>query len=234
MDRRRQRRGQADAAVAVPRAVDFDGGKEERQRGRRHDVIDPQRAHLALALRPLPRRHRAILARLHPGDRLAGGVARRGQRERAQPPGAQAGVDAVDRAVGGGVQLALEHFAAAAWCRPCSSPACSGDLPPVSSRPPQRTARHIRSWSTRNTCVDAQVAPHLGQLVELLDERLLPRGDERRVDARRPRRRSGFRGWPSGNCAREILQHADLVRAARAATTQHEAQAPRIGQRLHI
>ena len=48
---------------------------------------------------------------------------------------------------------------------------------------PAQRAPHQVAQVDAEHLVDAEVAPHLGQLVELLDERLLPRGEERRVDA---------------------------------------------------
>ena len=87
MDRRRERCGQPDAAVAIPRAVDFDGWKEEREGARGHHVIDAKRAADAFALRPLPGLDAAVVARLHPGHRLARRVARRGERDGPQPAG---------------------------------------------------------------------------------------------------------------------------------------------------
>ena len=60
VDRRRERRGQPDAAVAVPRPVDFDRRKEERQRRRRHHMVDAELARDALSVRPLPRLDPAV------------------------------------------------------------------------------------------------------------------------------------------------------------------------------
>ena len=125
----------------------------------------------------------AILAGLHPRDRLAGGVTRCGQGERAQPAVAQAGIDAVDRAI-------------AAACSSRSSTSRSGVVSTMLLAGLQRrlAARHqpaapahapasIRSLHVdAEHLVDVEVAPHFRQLVELLDERLLPRGEERRVD----------------------------------------------------
>ena len=219
MNRRRERLRQPDAAVAVPRAVDFDRRKEERQRRRRHHVIDPQRAHRALAQRPLPRRHRAVLARLHPRHRLAGGVARRGQRERAQPAVAQALVDAGQRPIGR-MQLALEHFAQRLGVDHAlgrrQRRLAAGDQP---AAPSQRAPRQVVSVDAEHV-VDAEVAPHLGQLVDLLLIRLLPRGEERGVDAA-GRDAGQDVGHRFRKFAGENPQHADLVRRPRSTTTKH-------------
>ena len=72
---------------------------------------------------------------------------------------------------------------AAAWCRPCSSRAAAATCRPrAAGRPSAARATPGRAVDAEHL-VDAEVAPHLRQLVDLLDERLLPRGEERRVDA---------------------------------------------------
>ena len=95
---RRERCGQADAAVSVPRTVHFDGRKEERQRGGGHHVVHAQVSGDALAAGAVPREHAAPLPALDPGHRLAGRVARSRQRHGGQPAGLQVARDAGERA----------------------------------------------------------------------------------------------------------------------------------------
>ena len=69
-----ERRGETDTAVAVPMLSDANRWKDERQRGRGHDVIDGQRLQHAAAQRARPR---IDVAAGGPRDRLAGGVVER-------------------------------------------------------------------------------------------------------------------------------------------------------------
>ena len=150
VDRRRERRGEPDATVTVPRPVDFDRRKEERQRCRRHHMVDAELARDALSVRPLPRLDPAVPARVHPGQRLPCRVARRRQRQGLQPTVGQAASDALDGAT------------SASSIRPSSRRRGSVSTrlrdeeeivrPPETSRPPQRTIRLAKSrTSTRNT-----------------------------------------------------------------------------------
>jgi hypothetical protein len=111
LDRRREWRGQADPAVAVPRAVDLHCREEQRQRRGGHDVIDAQRA---VGERPgagacvQPAASRAIL---HPRHRLARRVARGGERERVEMAGGEVPRDVAQHAVGVGAERAHQQGA---------------------------------------------------------------------------------------------------------------------------
>ncbi len=69
---RGQRRDETDSPVTVPRALEVDGGKDQRQRSGRHDVIDGQPTLPAQAEGPLPLDD---VPSLDPRDRAPGRVA---------------------------------------------------------------------------------------------------------------------------------------------------------------
>jgi hypothetical protein len=75
--------------------------------------------------------------------------------------------------------------------------------------------------------VDVEVAPHLGQLLDLFRIRFLSRGNEGGVDAagRDAGEDVGNGGW---KFARQVAQHPNLIGGARAAATQHQRKAPSI------
>ena len=181
MDGGRERRRQPDAAVAVPGALDLHRGKEERQRRRRHDVIDAERAVGAPALRPRPRSDAAVLARLHPRDRLTGRIARRRQRNRPEPAGLETLGDAGQRAVSapssrvpstsrsGAVSTKLRE-GRSGYCRRRAA------VHPIGSRASPRSRT-----STRNTS-SIRMPSHSRPVLHLLRERFLARRQKRRVD----------------------------------------------------
>jgi hypothetical protein len=82
--------GEADAAIAVPGVADADGRKEDRQRGRRHDVLEGQPRGNAPPLRPLPGLDSSSL---HPDHGLTRRVARGAERDGAERPTPQVVVD---------------------------------------------------------------------------------------------------------------------------------------------
>jgi hypothetical protein len=110
------------------------------------------------------------------------------------------------------VQLALEHFAQrlgvhhAFRRRERRFSARQQTASPAERAPPQVARIDVEH------IVDAEVAPHLGQLVDLLWIRFLPRRKERRIDAARRHARQDvgyrFRKFPGENS-----QDADLIRA---------------------
>jgi hypothetical protein len=104
VDRRRQRRDQTDAAVAVPGAVELDRREEDRQRRRGHDVADrdPGTGD-ASPVRPLPG---LDLSARHPDDRLAGAEVGGDEGEALEPPALEGADDPGDAAV----RLGAERF----------------------------------------------------------------------------------------------------------------------------
>ena len=224
MDRGRQRRRQADAAVAVPLAIDFDRGKKERQRGRREHVIDAKVTGNTPPLGTFPRLDAGIIARLYPRHRLPRGVARGGQRNRAQPSGAKALRDAFDAAAVA-QQDAIEHFsqrravhhASCWWERVC----------PTRQQPaaPSHTARGEIPQVHPEHVFHADVAPHLGEVLDFLGERLLPRG---RYAALMPPAETPVRipGTTCGNSrASRRESPPDTRRARRHRSTSRQGQA---------
>ena len=99
----------------------------------------------------------------------------------------------------------------------------AGDQP---AAPAQRCATSGRA-GRRGTPASMRRSLHISaSSLDLLRIRLLPRGEERRVDAA-GRDAGQDVGNDVGKLARQIAQHADLIRAARAAAAQHERQALR-------
>src|SRR6185436_18152774 len=96
VQRRRERCGEPDAAVAMPRVLDADRGKEERQGGGAHHVIDREARRDAAAFRTFPL---LDVAPLHPDDRLSGAVVGRTERDRAQCPAREVLIDAAEDTV---------------------------------------------------------------------------------------------------------------------------------------
>ena len=102
---------------------------------------------------------------------------------------------------------------AAAWCRRSSWPAAAATCRRTTSRPPQRSAapRQIAQVDAEHL-VDAEVAPHLGQLVRPSAAYGSCRAARKAAlmpPAETPVRMSGT---ASGNSRARIPQHADLIR----------------------
>ena len=96
VQRRRQRRRQSDAAVAVPRMAQAHGREKQRQSGARHDVLDGQRRFHAAPM-GAPPHGRAV--RLHVCDVLSRRVIDRRDAHGVQASVAQVLVDAAQRAL---------------------------------------------------------------------------------------------------------------------------------------
>ena len=147
--RRRQRRGQSHAAVAIPLRAHANGGEQHGKGTGRHHVFHGDRREFASALRPLPERD---VAPLDPRDGLASGVTRRGERDGVESTGADVVLDSGQRAVSVVWQGVLEETAsvgrcpagrASAPCRPCA-PADQAHSP----------ATHVRQERQRLDVVD--------------------------------------------------------------------------------
>ncbi len=231
MNRGRERRRQPDAAVAVPRAINLDGRKKERKRSRGHHMVDAHRAGVALALRPLPRRDEAVLARLHPRDRLAGCVVRRRQRDRAQPAGLQALGNPREHAVVR-LECAVEQHAERsrvdqAFRRRQRRRAGRHQA----SAPAERTRRQIAQVDTEYF-VHVDAGPEACEPFDFLAERLLPRCQVRRVDPAGRHARQDARD-DVRKAARKDPEKADLIRGARAAAAEHESQVGSVSVCVH-
>jgi hypothetical protein len=185
-------------------------------------VLDAHRTGVALALRAFPFPHAGIVARLHPGNRLACGVARRGERDGAQPAGLEALGDADEIAVFC-LEHALEHRAQrvgvdqALRRRQRRLPARE-----KTAAPAQRACGQVAQVDAEDM-VDADAAPHLGEAFRLLCEGPAAGGEKRGVDA--AGRHAGQNvGDGVGDLARQQSQHADLIRGARAPAAEDEGQ----------
>ncbi len=230
MHGRRERRGQTDAAVAVPRAVHFDGGKKERQRRRGHDVIHSKRAGGALALRPLPHRHAAV-GGLHPGHRLACRIARCCQRDRPKPAVLHAPGDARQDAVGR-LEVALQQSPER---RRVDEAAGRTQRRSAARHEPSAPPNHARAEVPRvdaENVVDVQVGPEVDEILDLLGKGLLARREVGRVDPAGGDAREDS-GDDVGQLPREEPQKADLVGGARTTAAQDQREVRMTG-RPHV
>ena len=221
MDRGRERRGEPHAAVAVPRAGELDRGEQQRQRRRRHHVIDREPGLDAAALRarattrclaPAPRRWCArSTSRWWPTRRRCS----RPTRGSPRCPGSRRRRRRRARGAAGPT---------AARCRPARGSWERSWAPPEPSRATQRSdAAEQAPGIGAEDVVRRDRAP---QLVERLDAAAKARaagGEARDVDA--AGRDAGEDGdLEIGSERREPAQDADLIGAAGTAAGEEHGE----------
>ena len=185
-------------------------------------MVDSERAGGAPALRPFPGLDTAVIARLHPRDRLPCRVTRCGQRDRPQPAILQAPRDAVDAA-----GLRLEH----AFEQPAKRGRIDKTPRRRQGRPasrqqtsaPSRSARRQIAQIDAEHILDTQTVPDVNEVLEFPGKRFLMRSQISRVNSAGRYSSKDVRG-KVGKDARQVAENPDLVRGTRTAAGEHESQ----------
>ena len=216
-----ERRGQSHAAIAVPGAVDLDGGKDEGQRARGEHMIHSQAAVDPLFARAVADEGPEAVRRLQPRHRLSGHVARGGQRNRADDTGLKVARDALEHALGVGperVGQELPQRLGVGKAAPASRFArAASDEAAAPAREPRRQIDRIDATHV----VRPEVLPDFGQPGDRLAEPPVPRCEVHRDHAAGGDTREDP-GHHVGMAGRKMAQDAHLVGRASAAARQHE------------
>jgi hypothetical protein len=185
-------------------------------------MVATERAAGALAVRPFPGLDTAVIARLHPRDRLPCRVTRCGQRDCPQPAILQAPRDAVD-AAGLRLEHALEQRAKRRRIDETPRPRQWRSAARQQTSAPSRGARRQIAQIDAEHILDMQVAPDVYEVLEFPGKRLLMRSQICRVDSAGRHAGQNVRG-KVGKRARQMPENPDLVRGARTAAGEHESQ----------